>query len=317
MKQIILIHIICLLQNFVLSQESDSSSSIRNVHDIFLEETTLKQLKENYPNCRVEKPRYARRIVYIDSLGIKIYLQKEKFKHEYTAYNIILNENCPYKLIGGIGIGSTYDEIAEVFPSILTDHSSRLTGISSNQKTISLISIYQDSSQLTFYADGSVKAPNFIVNQISLSHSNYTDPFRRSTLAFMGLPSAEFSSDFNSYSVFGGYGFYTTYFVTGKLGAEFRFSNDSFLLGPKATLGFCIPGFPGGQFSFSTYVPINNQSYDIILNPKIGISYLLGVFYFEFGYLHNVTRNFEIPSSINLTLGVQIPLNISKFVSNF
>lgn len=138
----------------------------------------------------------------------------------------------------------------------------------------------------------------------------------RPTLAFMGLPRLEMSSDFQSFSLYGGYGFYTTYFVIGNIGYEARFSPDGFLNGPKASLGWTFVSQPGFQVTCSAFMPIKDKQVDVILNPQIGTNIFLGIFYLEGGYNFNLTRNTPIPDSFNMTLGMQIPLNIEKFVNN-
>jgi len=42
----------------------------------------------------------------------------------------------------------------------------------------------------------------------------------------------------------------------------------------------------------------------------------LGFFYAQAGYNFNITNNFDIPDSFNLSIGIQLPLNMEKFVSN-
>lgn len=132
-------------------------------------------------------------------------------------------------------------------------------------------------------------------------------------LAFMGLPRLELSTDFQSISIYAGYGFYTTYFVTGNIGPEVRLAKNNFLIGPKASLGLVLPFL---QFSLSMYTPYKDNELAIILNPKIGTNLVIGIFYLEFGYNINLRSDVGIPNSLNMGIGVNIPLNIEKFIAN-
>ncbi|MCC7454047.1 MAG: hypothetical protein IT222_07770 [Crocinitomix sp.] len=132
-------------------------------------------------------------------------------------------------------------------------------------------------------------------------------------LAFMGLPRFELSTDFQSTSIYAGYGFYTTYVVTGNIGPEVRFAKNNFLIGPKASMGLVLPFL---QFSLSMYAPFKDNELAIILNPKIGTNLVIGIFYLEFGYNINLRSDLGIPNSLNMGIGVNVPLNIEKFIAN-
>mgnify|MGYP003544405845 CR=1 FL=1 len=147
----------------------------------------------------------------------------------------------------------------------------------------------------------------------TVSKSDYTLP----TLAFMGLPKVEISTNFSSASIYGGYGFYTTYLITGNVGLEVNFDpGEKIVLGPKFSLGYVLIGEPGLNVQVSLWAPIKENQFDLVLNPQIGTGYFLGIFYLIGGYNFNLTRRTNFQDSFNLTLGMQIPLNIEKFVDN-
>jgi len=301
----------------IKSQTNDSCSIFQGIDNIFLDLTTLEDLKKSYNFYRIDKPRYPERVIYLDSIGIIVYCQKVKFRNAYIAKRIIIKDNCEFKSKNDIGIESTHNEISEAYPVQTSLHSSRLLkSTNMEDKEITYFSISSDSSNVRFISYGRKNSENFKTDQIELYSDNNTDPYTRPTLVFMGLPRLEYTTDFVSHSIYAGYGFYTTYFITGNIGPEIRFNNNNLMIGPKASLGFWLPSIPGFQFTFKAFTPFRNNTYDLILNPQLGMHFPLGFFYAQAGYNFNITNNFDIPDSFNLSIGIQLPLNMEKFVSN-
>jgi len=299
------------------AQTIDSLSIFKGFNGIVLGKTTVKELQQSYPNSRVEKIDFSVRIVYIDSLGLEVHCQKEALKNEYWAYLINVSAACPFQSKEGIRIGLKYHEIERALPRVKSENSSRITNQIHKGRKEQSIWIHQDSTSVHFYSDAEkLGSSSFIIYRIEIRYLINSGPISRSSFAMMGMPRIEFSSDFKSFSPFAGFGFYTTYFITGNLGAEFRFAKDSFFIGPKAFLGIVAPLWPGVQLNFSAFVPIKNNEYDIILNPQLGTNLFYGILYLKAGYNFNLYNNFDIPNSFNLTLGINFPMNLSKFVEN-
>jgi|SRR5690554_507125 len=301
----------------IKSQTDDSSSIFQGINKIFLDLTTLEDLKNSYSYYRIDKPRYPERVIYLNSLGIVVYCQKVKFRNEYIAKRIIITDKCEFKSKNGIGIESTHNEISEVYPVQTSLHSSRLLKSTNiEDKKITYFHLRMDSSNVRFISYGWKNSENFTTDRIEIYSNEKTDPYTRPTMVFMGLPRIEYTTDFISHSIYAGFGFYTTYFITGNIGPEIRFNNNDLIIGPKASLGFWLPSIPGFQFNFKAFTPYRNNTYDLILNPQIGMHFPLGFFYAQAGYNFNITNNFDIPDSFNLSIGIQLPLNMEKFVSN-
>ncbi|MBD3638249.1 MAG: hypothetical protein HUJ25_12930 [Crocinitomicaceae bacterium] len=170
-----------LSQGLAQNPASCSLSIFKGVGDILLELTTLEDVTDICPNCVIEKrrhnrtgitPKFVEKIVFFDSLGLEIHLQKQKHSKNYLVYHIRLKESCPCMTINGLGIGSTYNDVSKIHPTILTEHTNRLMRSVHKGKKRTFFKMGQNSVHVTFYSKGWIESQSFVINEIQLHTSN-------------------------------------------------------------------------------------------------------------------------------------------------
>ncbi|MEL6941669.1 MAG: hypothetical protein AAFO82_03300 [Bacteroidota bacterium] len=142
--------------------------------------------------------------------------------------------------------------------------------------------------------------------------SQDNEPTYKNRLVIEGLPKLEATSNFEFNSVYLGYGFYSSMMITGNIGVEIRFGDIQPKAYPKISFGYVHLG--RFQTQLSALFPIHEGSSDIVLNPQIGYGWFFNIIYILGGYNFNLTNNLDIKNSFNLTLGIQIPLNLERFL---
>ncbi|UKN02701.1 hypothetical protein K6119_04130 [Paracrocinitomix mangrovi] len=165
------------------SQKKDSCriSLFEGVNNILIGQTTLNKIKEEYSGIKIIKRRHRRsdissrlieKIVLIDSLDLEIHLKKQSLKNIYWVYSIKIKDNCQCRTVDGIGIGSSRDDIGKIYPSIFTDHTSRVIKYHWGNEKSTQFSIWKGSFHVSFIDKGWVNADQFVTEEIELYYSD-------------------------------------------------------------------------------------------------------------------------------------------------
>lgn len=124
-KKAIQILIILANASIAVAQQSNGNLTIspEGVGDIKIYKTTLSDLKEKYPECKIERYReslefgfsIAGRAVSPENLGIHFFLERKKWFGPFYVRVISIDSTFKGKTATGVGIGSTYSEITAEF----------------------------------------------------------------------------------------------------------------------------------------------------------------------------------------------------------